>query len=550
MNDVVRNYTWGSSVRKRRRDLRRRGRGIAKFVFPVMLFALLWMVWITRDSHYLNEFISKDAKVEVFANNIVERREAIIASDVWAVLPNESYARRLLNSASKELPAPEWLLNNISDGLFHISMEELDGFNNMVTITRMTRIGGLAERMVRFLPSVEKDNAGGLSLFYLKNMHLYYAVRGRVLLASPSRARLIKALTLSPENRQSRESYKEGIQRASGADLYCRMDEDAWTWPIKPFEDLSFSLRIEPDAARLAVHGLFSTSFMQQYAPFLQTIKPSKLPAPMEGILSLSANIGGTIPERSSFLAAVHPALEPVTAWLNTASVDTTLLPGINDLDALFRGILTVSEFPIRVLWNGMDAYEMLPVPLAAVTLTANTDSILALFEQIAPPPSEVEEIDWTPRLDEEHLLAHVPLVGGPNIEPTAAIYGNGVILSTSLPLAQQLQESPLLTQSYPEEGNLYARLSPPAAFENILHAAREFAYSGLLRGYSEESLGESSKHWKPLADSVQEIVLFAAINSGKINGDVVISMNESAGTLQPDVSDASPSLPQENSND
>ncbi len=526
-SDVVRNYTWGGSLRKRRRDLRRRGRGVAKFVLPALALLLLWSLWLTRDTHDMTRFIPADRQVEVYVSNIVARRADIARSRIWELIPKQTEARRIVDTLFRELPIPEWLLNNLSADICHISGPGFEP-GQMLAITRMTRIGCVAERLVRLTAPVKRDYAGGLRMRHVPEAGLYYAVRGRVLLLSLSRDSLVRALTLLPEETLGQERFQDGARMAGGADVYCRVDAHAWTLPEEPFERLSFALRIEPDAARLVVHGSVSPAFQHRFAAVLQELGPRKLPAPLDGLFTVSADLGRPLPELvQEVVGALDGQYDAWTSWRDLPETEDDTLGPITDIQTLILHALRNTGPRMRLAWFGVDANEMVPAPLLAATFNARTDAVLALFERIAPPPPGNVEFDLAPRMEEELLLAHAPFIGGPSIEPTVAAYGGGLIIASSLPLTQVLQESPLLGQDYHQEGNLYAALKPMPAFEACMDAVREFAASGLLRDHTEQTIEGAADAWRTTVAAMNEIALIAAYDQGDMRAELKLSLRE-----------------------
>ncbi len=553
MNDVVRNYTWGNNSRRRRRNLRQRGLGCAKFLLPVAVVALLWSLWLARDNFDPNGFIPADSGVEIYINDIMDKRADILNSRVFALLPPSSEARQTVNMLADDLPVPEWLLNNLSAGLFHISAPAVNRMDALVVSTRMTRIGRLTERLMRFVPAVEQDYAGGLRLRHVPEAGIYYAARGRTLLVSMSRDSLIHALTLEEDTALDADKYSEGVHMATGADLFCRVDADAWPFDDMPFAQLDIALRIEQDAARVLVQGGLSPLFMERYAPFLSTLTPQRLPVPLDGIATISAATHIPLPALTAELAESFPAVAPVAAFFASPAPDTDAIEGdteepedqalIADLPTLIQQALTGSGTTLRIAWHGVDPFEMFPVPLLTATFDGDTDHVLALFEQLAPDPGVVSGVDLAPRLDEEFMLAYAPFVGGYAIEPAVTIYGDGMLLSTSAALARELLASAPLTQTHPQEGNLYVGVAPYAAANAVLDVAREFAVSGLLRNYhTEAALEAAAQPWLDTAATIDDMVLLVSCDSGAVRAELKLTMHDAAPPQNPEPVSATPS--------
>lgn len=536
MNDVVRNYTWGGSLRRRRRSLRRRGRGIAKFVLPILALFVLWALWLTRDVYDMAGFIPEDRQIEIYVNNIVERRADIAGSRVWELVPTQTAARRMVDTVTRQAPVPEWILNNLNTGVFHVSGPGLSAPDNLVALTRMTRIGCLAERLVRYTAPIRKDHAGGLKMRHIPEAGLYYAVRGRILLLSFSRDSLVRALTLSPELTLGEAQFQEGVRMAAGADVYCRVDADAWTLPERPFDQLAFALRIEPDAARLVVHGTVSDEFRRRHANILDALGPRKLPAPLDGIAVISADFGMPLPELAREVAAAAGLDATWAQWSSLLETDADPAAPINDMQTLVLQAMQHTGSTMRLAWFGMDAFEMVPAPQIAATFNARAETMLALFERIAPAPPGNVAYDLAPRLEEELFLAYAPFIGGPSLEPTIAAYGQGMIIASSIALARELQESSMLGMDYQMEGNLYAAITPLPAFDAGMNALQELAASGLLRAHTEQTIREARASWRDTAAAVSEIALLAAYDQGDLRAELKLCLAAEQPSLAAEV--------------
>ena len=537
MTDVVRNYTWGNA-RRRRRGFRRHGLGCAKFFFPVLILLALWCLWLTRDNFEPHAFISKDSGIEIYINDIIDKRADILSSRVLTLIPESSEGRDIIRALAEDPPVPEWLLNNLSAGLCHISGPRVEDVRQLVLSTRMTRIGSIAERLIRFTPTVKRDYASGLQLRHIPEAGIYYAPRGRTLLLSLSRDSLVHALTLHPDAALDAGSYQEGIHMASGADLFCRIDARGIPVDQPPFEKVEIAMRIERDAARLAVQGRFSPSFMEQYAPFLKGLTPQPLPAPLDGIVSVSMATTMPLPALIASLAEPFPAFKAASAFLKQDEEDTDLLKPVTEIQALMQQALSDAGATMRLSWLGVEPYAMMPTPLLAATFDVDTYRVLALFERIAPAPGVASGVDLAPRLDDEYTLAYAPFVGGPAIEPAVAIYGNGMLFSTSANMARELLETAPLTATHPQQGNLYIALKPSEAITACLDTAREFALSGLLRNHTETSLEDAMQPLVDAAAALDTVVLSVTCDNGALRAELKLAMNDAPRPPEAEVSE------------
>lgn len=526
--EVVRNYTWGGSLRRRRRDLRRRTTGVAKIMLPIILIILAWGFWITRDNYGREGFIPADAQVEVYMDDVVARKAKLAENRLISLAPEGSDVQIILESITGDIPVPEWIINNLSGDVLHLYSPSIAQMNELVATSHMTRIGCIVERFMRFTANVQKDYAGGLQLRFMPDIGLYYAVRGRVLLLSQSRESLIQALTLRQDAALPTEQFMDGFQKAKGADVLCVLKADAVDMAVKPFEQIEVALRLETDSILAAVNGNISRKFIEEHAPFLANITPQPLDAPFEGMVSASMNFGMPLRDILDAVDESLPALEVATDFIKGKPNDTDTVASIGEITTLLQQALRITGAKTRLVWTGVDAYEMLPAPFLAAAFEADADAALALFERVVPSNTVNEDIDLTLRLDEEHLVAYSPVIGGESIEPAVASYGNGLIVSSSALMAKELVKSPAATKKYSESGNLYLSIKPHSVAESLLNAAREFAISGLLRGYTVETLEASAKPLLYVTSQINSFACLASCNQGIVQASIKLDMAKS----------------------
>jgi len=532
MSDVVRNYNRGGTVRRRRQGLRRHGTGIAKFLIPPLILLSFWVFWATRNNYDRSSFIPENPAVEIYIYDVVAKHSRIAVSNLGELIPESAQARQYWEKLSGELPAPEWLINNLSTDLCHLYGASFERPEEMIITTQMTRIGRIAEWVIRFYTDIEKDAAGGLNLYSVPNFNLYYAVRGRVLIASFSRNQLIRALTLRTEDTVTQERLDENISKARVSDIFLCIPESESEPPL-PFTNMEATIHIEPTNTVIAFQGVLAPEFITDYAPFMATVTPQKLPEPFDCMATAGINLGIPFRDIIEQLREVHPVFEGMSDFLKSAPDSEATLSSVADITSLFREALRVTGSKTRIACFGMEPYEMLPMPYLAASFNADTDAVLALFERIEPFSGVVEEVDTTLRLDEDILLAYSPVIGGQAIKPTIASYGGGMLISSSATLARELTKSPQLLQTYSEEGNLYLAAKPYPVTVACVDAARELAFSGLLRGHNETSLNETAQPFLDAASKVDNITLFSSCNRGLIRMNMKLDMAASRDSAE-----------------
>jgi hypothetical protein len=523
MSDVVRNFSWGGNLRKRRRDLRRRaagriGRGVL-FLALLVGFAALWM---SRDNCEMGSLIPKDRPFQACVVDVMRKQEMLGASRLWELLPTADATRAEFARLSANPPLPKWLLNNLSTGISHWSSSRPDNFDDLLVVTRMTRIGCLAEQVLHFLPMIKSDNAGGLRLRHVPEASLYYAVRGRVLLASPSRRTLAHALTLDSDEAVGRTALAEWSAAATGADLYGRIDPAAVPELKGTFDAMQFSLWMEPASIRASVKARVGDAWKQRFAGLLEGAAPRDLRAAPDGCVMLSADFGKPLNETLAQLAKAFGREELANLWLGSgpAPVPGEFAPAV----ALLQGVVRGSGSGLRLSWTGVDLNDMMPVPILAGSVDGGVDALAALVQTPPAVPAEIPAVDVVPRIDAEKRLIWLPMVGGPSMKPSFVLQKDGVLFSTSLATATEMATAPPAS-TLETKGNLYLCVRPKPAVQAIVDMGRELAEFHLMRGQTADSFAKTAQPYLDSAGRVKELSLLAACENGELRADARLAL-------------------------
>jgi hypothetical protein len=523
MSDVVRNFSMGGNLRKRRRDLRRRAAGrIGRGVLFLALVALVAVLWMSRDNYDMGALIPKDRSFQACVVDVMRKQEMLGASRLWQLLPEGDATRAGFDRVSANPPLPKWLLNNLSTGTSHWSSSRPDNFEDILVVTRMTRIGCLAEKVLHFLPMIKADNAGGLRLRHVPEASLFYAVRGRVLLASPSRRILAHALTLDADEAAGPAALAEWSSAAAGADLYGRIDPAAVPELKGTFDAVQFSLWMEPASIRASVKAKVGEVWKQRFAGLLDGTTPRDLRVAPEGCVMLSADFGKPVGETLLQLARAFGQEDKAALLLGVGALSGS--PEYAPAMALLQGVLNGASGGLRLSWTGVDVNEMMPVPILAGSVDGGVDAVMALIQ--APPavPAEIPAIDAVPRIDAEKKLVYLPMVGGPSIKPSFAVQNDGVLFSTSLAKATDMLAAPP-AGTLESKGNLYLCVRPGPAAQAVVDMGRELAEFHLVRGQTAESFLAAARPWLDSAGRVEELSLLAACENGELRADARLTM-------------------------
>lgn len=516
MSDVVRNYSMGGSPRKRRRDLRRRGGQIGLRVLFLALVCVVGGCWYTRDSHDMGGLVPAKGALQACVTDVMRKQSMAASSQLWGLLPAESPVRESMRRFAENPPLPEWLLNNLSTDVAWFSCDSLSAPEDMLVVTKMTRTGCLAAKLARLDRAVERDHAGGLNLFSVPEAGLYYAVRGRVLLLSRSRSVLVRALTLD-KDALGEAGLREWRAGAAGADVFGKIEPAPFF-----FDRLQFSLRLTPGGIDASLSGTPDETMRKSLDGLLAKASPQTLKTPPAGMVSLSADFGRPLAETLALAADLYGQGAPVRAWLSGENAASE--GDYGPLSGLARAVVNSAGGGLRVAWQGVDVNEMVPAPVFTATIDGGVDPVAAMIQQPPAPPVEPPEIDLLPRVDAEAGVIHVPLVGGPSIEPSFAVYGEGVALGTSLTELKALLAAPA-APAIAEKGNLYLSVRPGEAVKAALDTGREFAEFGFVRDETPDSLSAKAQPWVDMAGKIGEVSLLAAHENGAIRMDARLVM-------------------------
>ncbi|MCC6694711.1 MAG: hypothetical protein IT365_03670 [Candidatus Hydrogenedentes bacterium] len=517
MSDVVRNYTGtGGSLRSGRR--RRAGRGLfRKVVLPGVILVLLVFLWVTRDSYDVTECLPAGQGFSVVLSDPLNSLDRAGQSRLWEAVPAQWSQQVSAQNLAQRTGMPDWVVNNLFHDRLFLFGNDTHHFGDVVAITRMTRIGTLLERFHRIAPGIDRDFAGGLELRKVAESRVYYAVRGRLLILSPSREALIHSLTLAPGATMGEDALSDLTQSGT--------EDIRGAFTVSPEHPLgtyvrrvAFALRIDGESAHAKCRAELNPEWKAAYGPLFAKAHPVPLGTPPPGMVEISANFGIPVAELWPALGTVYSSewmtREQWEVWANP-SADGTL-----KVSQFITGLLADRGPGIRLALTGIDTNEMLPMPLLVGTFDGNVSGLPALFKAIPAPPETAMAWDSYPRYDEALGMVRVPCIGGPSMEPCAAVYGNALLASTSRNAAEQVLASAPPSGNLPQEGNLYVRVRPLALAESIVEAGRLFVAFDGLRGYSPESYETAATEWLACAGAVEEVTAMASVQGQNLDVD------------------------------
>ena len=487
-------------------------------------------IWVSRDTTPMHSVLPAQQKYGVFVSEVLPQRERLAASFVWDAIPETGETVR--DILAQDPPVPPWILHNILGGLGYAAGNDLESFDDVLFVTRMSHIGALLERYSRLGPWTESDHAGGLRLRRFPGEDLHYAVRGRTLVVSPSRDRLIQALTLRPAEAMTPERFDatvegSGVEDAGGVIHFD--DGDAWGGVLR---SASFALRLEPDQADLKGEFVLASEVSGEWDLVLSGLAPRPLPAPAEGMVQLSANFGKPL---GVLLADVGTVLE----WPALTEADWTAWPELEESLELLReaqdddgedgddpahppvGLMLTKTlgalgpgFSLSV--TDFDPHEIVPMPELTFRAESAGDLARAQFERFPREPEGASLAQSYGRETEDGAIVYLPAIGGPSIEPSFAVAARGMAAASNRQalrrvLAQNPNETP------PPQGNLYLRIQPEPLTEAISETLRQICKIDALRGYTMESFENAAKDWITRARRVESATMLAGQNDAAL---------------------------------
>ncbi|NLV40581.1 MAG: hypothetical protein GXY15_05060 [Candidatus Hydrogenedentes bacterium] len=521
MSDVLRSFTTGTSVRRRRRELRRRAGRFGGWVLFAALALLIAAWWTTRDTWSMGGLLPKDAAFQASVDNVMRKRALLAQSQMWELLPEGSAGREAAQAALSPAPVPEWLLNNLSSDISFWSSPRVDDFSELLVVSKMTRVGCLAMKLARFLPAMERERAGGLFLQHEPESGLHFAVRGRMLVLSPSRRALIHALTLADGDALGDQALQDWHAGAARADLFARISPSAWPGLEEWADQVSLSVHVREKEAVLSLAARLSTQRREQMDALLPGLAPQPLPHSLPGIVSLTFNAGQPLPAAVRQLAAFAGKQELAASLLQPLPPEAGPHAALANLAV---GILEKAGPSARLAWRGVDLNEMLPVPYAVLAVDGGAEALAALRENPPAVPTDNPEVDWTPRVSPDSPVVQVPLVGGPALKPCFADYEGGVLFSSN---ADDIQT--LLTAAAPggeaQQGNLQVTLHPKEAVDALAGLYESYKEFGYIQPNIIKTFDDALAAWRQLTARVEEISVLAKVESGELSAVAQVHM-------------------------
>lgn len=523
MSETPRVYSAsGSRFQLVRRQRRRR---LVRGALIAVLAALIYIVWISRDTHPVSEFVAANQHLQVTAPHLTFARHRVGASRVWEGVPDDLMPVALPHVLGDSHGLPEWMISNLAGGGVILTANDVSGWNDFVFISRMTRVGCVLERALRLAPSTGTDWAGGLRLRYWKPQALYYAVRGRTLLASPSRAAIIDALTLEEPERVKASTVEASLKRAGAEDFRGVWVLDEGTTLGHVVDRVRFAVRIEADEAYVKLQAAFRPEVAADLGAYWGNTSPQRLPQPFDGPMAVSANFGTDVEDTWAALSELFSV-----PWLTREQWEQWR--GEDDgqsAAAVLTGLLGPMGPSVRVTWQSLDLNEMAPTPILVGGVSgdrAQAERFLAALDGGSADSSRLRAGVF---YDAEAGEVTAPLMSGSSMTPVGRWSDEGLVFCTSNAEGARLlgAEDPATIQ-LDRPGNLYVRIRPLACTQLFVQAGRDLVQEGLIRGYTAQSYERASARWLETAGALELAEALATVNDQGVEADLYIKCSGS----------------------
>lgn len=521
MSDAVRSYGGAKSTGPRRRRSGRTARKGGCGCLGVLAGLMLGFVaglWMTRDTTPVERLIAAEHGFHIVAPDLLNKRAELARAKVWGVIPAALNAPDVPKLLMENQGVPDWALNNIVPGACYVVGNSISQPDSALFLTRMTRIGCLLERISPLAPAVQRDYAGGLNLRVLPDAGLYYAVRGRALVASRSRKAVVDALTLRAEDAMEPGALNAHAQGLDAADLFGNARIDPTPFMPDFVQSVSFAAKIENESISLKTRVALASDLKSEVQGVLKGLVPQTLLTPAPGMIAISLDLGMPLKDLWATVGHLTGQSESMQAlWTKWTEPPAD---GAYPLVPSILALVAPMGPGMRLSLVGVDLNEMLPAPELVMTIDAPAN----LQERLAAlPPVPPDAMPWDSclRYDSETGRVRLPMMGGPSIEPTAAPYGGALFISSSATAAEAILAGEPRLEPLPSRANLWVRIDPKACADVCGSVMTTLAEIHMLRDQTPEVVREMAAKWSQSAAAVQEIVASAGWQNGEMVLDV-----------------------------
>lgn len=512
-----------SDLYVRRYTSRRQRRRLVRNVILVLIAVLgTAFYWNTRDNRPMARLVPKDPAYQLCATDLLLNRKEIAASRVWELAPADSPAPKVRAALAGDFGLPEWILNNLAYGIGLVSGGDLRDYDDAIFVTRISRIGCGLEWLRGFANGIDDDDAGGLALRHVKDADTYYAIRGRVLVASRSRDALVHALTLREDEALSDADLVAAQAAADGRNLLAIIRPAEGDPLGAQFERVELTFALTRDAVQLDSRAVPRAQFAPELAAIFGPAKGS-LPQPAEGLVEIAVDLGRPFTEVWPALSLAfpgNPALQAVRGALEQVAT------GAGERAPMLEKVVASLGSGVSFSWTGVDLHEMLPAPQVLLQIDAPQAAGYEVLAKAGLPREMILAEDKVgPYYDEAAKLAIYPAFGGPSMHPSVGFRNKKILISSSATLARDFYAGKVPLADDGAQGHAIVRVRVAPAVGTALDVGQELADSGLIKGYDADSFRAFASGWRGRAALIGDLTGLLAYSGDTLQFRVTLSM-------------------------
>lgn len=480
---------------------RRRGSPMLRLLFLIVIIgAGSWVYWITRDTVPPHALVPSDAPLTITISDPMGVKEAFASSSIWeASAIFDTRAADVQRALAEPIPLPPWVLNHVlGHKLYGYTFDSIDP-THCVMLSKMTRVGVLLERgAIQFSDAITSDWAGGLKLRHVPEANLYYAVRGRMLVASGDRASLVRALTLRSTDTIGGAQYDANVAGANKGGIYFRIAEDD---TIPWARDLDTVVRIDGKTVEAVSRGRMSAEWAHRLAPLMDRSKPLPLSHFDGDALSIALNVGKGAEEVVEGFSRAYDPESDNSYWAEWARPTSSDEPW--SFGHFLAEILRDCEGELSLGWSDVNPDEIMPIPLVRLWAEGTLD--VGRFNPVSDEPHAA-----VPQASEGGDSVTLPMPGGASFQPRAHLSDGGVLITN-------VGDGVPSTRTRGEPGNLRIEIDPTRVATLVQQLGQPWADQGLLAGHTRGSFDALMDEWRDRAEPFESVLLHASIEAEMI---------------------------------
>ncbi len=461
MSETLRVYTRNDYKRRReKKGLLRRLLGVLLIFLAVILGLVLW---ISEDSHKVEEFLPTTNNFQVFFPNLMQNYDFLVNSQVWKFLDDKPELVKIKKFFAGQQGIPVWVVKHLICDFLYFSAEDFGNVNSYLVIIKLSRLGCVLETLYsHFWGGVEYDWAGGIGIYHSGTIGICHTRKGRVVILSPSRENVIKAVTKSQTEKTSLPVRLSERGNYEGIEAYGRWKP---SFSIKGIEisDSSFSFSLTNTEIYLnAEVKLDYTKADEPWVALLSELIPGQLKHDnSEPLLFISAYTN--IPW-STWINALDSSSASLDIQENTLNYNM-------QLTQLLREVLKVFENNFSVWVDSFYTDEIVPfIPRFAIGgKVSNSQGNKEALERIFNTPVIFlgEQQKFRPGKHSGECI--LSLLGSSQADITFSLNEDNFIISNADELKQWAYQLLSRDDNTPTvQGNILLKLKPNKLAENI----------------------------------------------------------------------------------